>query len=81
MPIYKIYGAAGLLKYVDFYREETPYISIVKDGAGVGRIFICEAKTSVLGTMDIIKPKVDANLYFIYSIISNISYTRLTKNN
>ena len=39
MPIYKIYGAAGLLKYVDFYREETPYISIVKDGAGVGRIF------------------------------------------
>ncbi len=49
---YKIYGAAGVLKKVDFFTQNDAYISIVKDGAGVGRVFLCEPKTSVLGTMD-----------------------------
>ena len=40
---YKIYGATGFLQNIDFYREEEPYISIVKDGAGVGRTLLCEA--------------------------------------
>ena len=73
---FKIYGAAGLLKHIDFHREKEPYISIVKDGAGVGRTLLCEAFSSVLGTLDIIKSKVDANLYFIYSIINNINFTK-----
>ncbi len=44
---YKIYGASGFLKNIDFYREEEPYISIVKDGAGVGRTLLCDTKSSV----------------------------------
>ena len=31
---YPIYGASGLIKYVDFYQREKPYIAVVKDGAG-----------------------------------------------
>lgn len=73
---YKIYGAAGLLKCVDFYREKVKYISIVKDGAGVGRTLLCDAYSSVLGTLDIIKPKTNAILYFIYSLINNIDFTK-----
>ena len=73
---YKIYGASGYLKSIDFYREEEPYISIVKDGAGVGRTLLCEAKSSVLGTLDIIKPKNNVNLYFIYSLLNNINFTK-----
>jgi len=73
---YKIYGASGLLKNIDFYREENPYISIVKDGAGVGRTLLCDAKSSVLGTLDIIKPRINANLYFIYSLLNNIDFTK-----
>lgn len=73
---YKIYGAAGYLKNVDFYREEKPYISIVKDGAGVGRMLLCEAKTSVLGTLDIIKPKGKNNLEFLYSLINQIHFNK-----
>ncbi|PCJ22826.1 MAG: hypothetical protein COA97_12825 [Flavobacteriales bacterium] len=73
---YKIYGASGLLKTIDFYREETEYISIVKDGAGVGRTLLCEAFSSVLGTLEVIKPKIDANLYFIYSLINNIDFNK-----
>jgi len=58
---YKIYGAAGLIKHIDFYREENPYVSIVKDGAGVGRTLLCEGKSSVLGTLDVITPKSNVN--------------------
>ena len=73
---YKIYGATGYLQNVDFYREEKPYISIIKDGAGVGRTLLCEAKTSVLGTLDIIKPKGKNNLDFLYSLINQINFNK-----
>ncbi|MBK8608899.1 MAG: restriction endonuclease subunit S [Chitinophagaceae bacterium] len=76
---YKIYGATGFLKKVDFYREEEPYISIVKDGAGVGRTLLCDAKTSVLGTLDIIKPIVSVDLYFLYSLLNSIDFVKYTK--
>ena len=29
---YPIYGAAGFIKNVDFYKQDKPYIGIVKDG-------------------------------------------------
>ena len=35
---YPIFGASGFIKNVSFYHNEKPYISIVKDGSGVGRI-------------------------------------------
>jgi type I restriction enzyme S subunit len=73
---YKIYGASGLLKKIDFYREEEPYISIVKDGAGVGRTLLCDAYSSVLGTLDIIKPKQGVNLYFIYCLLNNLNFLK-----
>ena len=73
---YKIYGASGILKKVDFYREEEQYISIVKDGAGVGRTLLCDAQSTVLGTLDIIKAKINANLYFIYTLLNNIDFTK-----
>lgn len=73
---YIIYGASGILKYVDFYEEENDYISIVKDGAGVGRLFYCEGKSSVLGTMEIIKPKSGINTYFLFCLLSNIDFEK-----
>jgi type I restriction enzyme S subunit len=73
---FSIYGAAGFLKKVDFYQEETPFISIVKDGASVGRILLCEEKSSVLGTLDILKPKEKTNLYFLYLLLSRLSFLK-----
>ncbi len=73
---YIIYGASGILKRVDFYAEESDYISIVKDGAGVGRLFYCEGKSSVLGTMDIIKPFDGINIYFLFCLLSTIDFTK-----
>ena len=72
---YIIYGASGVLKKVDFYLQENDYISIIKDGAGVGRIFYCEGKTSVLGTMEMIKPNIEIDTYFLYCLLNNIDFT------
>ncbi|WP_067176047.1 restriction endonuclease subunit S [Sulfurospirillum sp. UCH001] len=73
---YKIYGATGHLKNIDFYTEDTPYISIVKDGAGVGRVLLCDAKSSVLGTLDIIQNNQNMNLYFIYLSLFRIHFEK-----
>ncbi|WP_158730529.1 restriction endonuclease subunit S [Flavobacterium sp. I-STPA6A] len=71
-----IYGASGILKKVDFYKEESDYISIVKDGAGVGRLLYCKGKSSVLGTMEIISPKQNIDTYFLYCLLSNIDFVK-----
>jgi type I restriction enzyme S subunit len=71
-----IYGASGVLKKVDFYKEEKDYISIVKDGAGVGRLLYCKGKSSVLGTMEIISPKQNIDTYFLYCLLSNIDFVK-----
>lgn len=73
---YIVYGAAGELKKVDFYEVEEDYISIVKDGAGVGRLLFCKGKSSVLGTLDIIKPLEKIDTYFLYCLLSNIDFTK-----
>ena len=75
---YIVYGASGLLKQVDFYEEADDYVSIVKDGAGVGRILYCKGMSSVLGTMDIIKPKPELNVYFLYCILELIDFKKYT---
>lgn len=71
-----IYGASGILKKVDFYKEANDYISIVKDGAGVGRLLYCKGKSSVLGTMEIISPKQNLDTYFLYCLLSNIDFVK-----
>ena len=73
---YTIYGASGVLKKVDFYKEENDYISIVKDGAGVGRLLFCKGKSSVLGTMEIIRPKEGLHTYYLYCLLRNIDFVK-----
>ncbi|MBS1573167.1 MAG: restriction endonuclease subunit S [Bacteroidetes bacterium] len=75
---YKVYGASGLLKLIDFYKEIEPYIAIVKDGAGVGKLFLCEKKSSVLGTLDIIKNKEMSDLKFLYYLLSTLDFSKFT---
>jgi type I restriction enzyme, S subunit len=74
--IYKIYGASGYFKRVDFYTEVKEYIAIIKDGSGVGRVQLCDAHSSVIGTLDIIYPKSNNNLYFIKCLLENIRFEK-----
>jgi len=68
---YPIHGASGFIKNVSFYHNEKPYLSIVKDGSGVGRVTKMEAYTSVIGTLQYIYPKDGVDLsYLYYSLIA-----------
>ena len=68
---YPIFGASGLIKNVSFYHREKPYLSIVKDGSGFGRITKMDALTSVIGTLQYILPNDDIDLdYLNYSLMS-----------
>jgi len=68
---YPIYGASGLIKKVSFYHQDKPYLSIVKDGSGVGRVTKMDAFTSVIGTLQYILPKENIDLdYLNYSLMS-----------
>ena len=68
---YPIYGASGLIKKVSFYHQDKPYLSIVKDGSGFGRITKMDAYTSVIGTLQYILPKENIDLdYLNYSLMS-----------
>lgn len=73
---YKVYGATGFLQYTDFYNEDKEFISIVKDGAGVGRVLLCEAKSSVLGTLEVITPKEKVDIFYLYSILQSINFKK-----
>lgn len=62
---YPLFGASGLVKNIDFFHQDKPYIGIVKDGAGVGRVNIYPAYSSLVGTMQYIFSKEGYSIDFI----------------
>ena len=62
---YPIYGASGLIGYVDFHKQENPYVAVVKDGAGIGRVMCLPEKSSVIGTMQYILPNEGVNVHYL----------------
>lgn len=62
---YPIYGASGLIGYVDFYKQENPYVAVVKDGAGIGRVMCLPEKSSVIGTMQYILPNEGVDVHYL----------------
>lgn len=73
---YAIYGASGLIKRVSFYHHDKPYLSIVKDGSGVGRVTKMEAYSSVIGTMQYIIPKDDIDLDYLYYSLLGVDFKK-----
>lgn len=63
---FPIYGASGLISHVNFYRQECEYIAVVKDGAGIGRVFLLPSYSSVIGTMQYILPKSNIDVRYLY---------------
>ena len=73
---YPIYGASGFIKNVDFYHQEKPYIAIVKDGAGVGRVMLLPAKSSVIGTMQYIIPKEGVSVEYLAYALEHMNLSK-----
>ena len=63
---YPLYGASGFLKNIDFCEMETDYISIVKDGSGVGNLSYHEKNSSIVNTSQYLLPKKDFDIHFLY---------------
>ena len=69
---YPVYGATGKIGYVDTYKQEKPYIAIVKDGAGIGRTHLCDSKSSVIGTLQYILPKDNVLPEYLFYVIKHM---------
>ena len=69
---FPVYGASGFIKNIDYYVSDVPYIAVVKDGAGAGRVFICPEKSSLLGTMQYIVPHDDVDIGYLSYALQNL---------
>lgn len=73
---YPIYGASGFIANVDFFQQEKPYIAVVKDGAGVGRVMKLPAKSSVIGTMQYILPHENVDVSYLAYAMENMNLAK-----
>ena len=69
---YPVYGANSIVGYTENY-EVDEYVSIVKDGAGVGRIAFINNKSSVLGTLQYLIG-IEITTEFLYVLLSNVNF-------
>ena len=69
---YSVYGASGIVGTTSEYQNETPYVVVVKDGAGVGRASACEPMTSVLGTMQALIPNSNVERDYLLHLVRSL---------
>ena len=73
---YPIFGASGFIKNISFFHQDKPYISIVKDGAGIGRITLQPANSSVIGTLQYLIPKESIDIHYLYYFLLSIDFNK-----
>ena len=73
---YPIYGASGFISNVDFFQQENPYIAVVKDGAGIGRVMKLPAKSSVIGTMQYIIPNATVDINYLAYAMEHMNLSK-----
>ena len=72
---YPVYGAKGYIQNIEYYQFEMPYISLVKDGAGVGRSQLCPAYSSIIGTMQCIIAKENVDVTFLAYLFETLDFS------
>ena len=73
---YKLYGASGMLKGIDFYQTDKESFAIVKDGSGFGNLLWCDKNSSILGTLGRITNKETSDLKFCFYLTHTIKFKR-----
>ena len=73
---YPVYGASGIISHIDTYHQDENYIAIVKDGSGIGRVSFMPAKSSVIGTMQYILPKIGFNINYIGYCLQSLDLSK-----
>jgi type I restriction enzyme S subunit len=73
---YPVFGASGVISYINTYHQNNNYIAIVKDGSGIGRVSFMPAQSSVIGTMQYILPKKGFNINYIGYCLQSLDLSR-----
>ena len=71
---YPVYGANGIVGYLDSYNTSDEAIYIVKDGSGVGSVIYAKGRCSATGTLNILTAKQDYSLQFLYYLLKVFNY-------
>ena len=72
---YPVYGANGIVGFLDSYNTPDEAIYIVKDGSGVGSVAYVEGKCSATGTLNILTAKQNYSLHFLYFLLKVFNYS------
>lgn len=78
---YPVFGADGIAGYVDHFDQDSSYIAIVKDGAGVGRLRYCPPGSSTLSTLSYLKVRDEAqvSIEWLYYLLHTINIPQYSK--
>ena len=71
---YPVYGANGIVGYLDTYSTTKEAIYIIKDGSGVGSVSYVKGKCSATGTLNILQAKEDFSLRYLYFILKVFNF-------
>jgi len=72
---YKLYDANKAIGYTDKNVQNSDYITIIKDGSGVGRVRLLPKKTSFIATMGAMQTE-KSDIYFLYCCLINIDFSK-----
>ena len=74
--IYPVYGANGIISFIDNYQIDSDSILIIKDGAGVGKVQFAIGKLSVIGTLNYFIAKSGMNLKYIFYSLKFVTFEK-----
>jgi len=72
--IYPVYGANGIVGYLDNYNTQNEAIYIIKDGSGVGTVSYVTGKCSATGTLNILQAKEGFSLQYLYYLLKVFNF-------
>lgn len=73
---YDLYDASEVIGKVNTFAYDQPYISIIKDGSGVGRVRKLPKQTNCLGTMGCIVPRIGNSVDYIFSHLGTKDFSQ-----
>lgn len=71
---YPVYGANGIVGYLDNYNTEGEAIYIIKDGSGVGNVSYVTGKCSATGTLNALQSKEGYSLQYLYYLLKVFNF-------
>ena len=71
---YPVYGANGIVGYLDNYNTENEAVYIIKDGSGVGTVSYVTGKCSATGTLNILQAPNGYSLRYLYYLLKVFNF-------